>query len=594
MLLVACAVPLNRLIGWADGRLMWLAHYNSEWYRRAWSRELALVSARRLFWLAAVVALGAWLLRRPCGRWCQRVSGALEAVARAPRKLVVGLAAAAFLALALAYVWRVGHGEPDYPDAHGYLFQARGMAAGLLTSPVPASADFFDPGRCPHPTQMGFVFIGGRWFFCGLPFAPALYAAGLMAGCVWLVPPLLGAAAVVLAYFVGKDCFGGTGGLIAMGLCLTSGWLVIQSGDYMTHVPCLVPMLAFMVATRRVLRGGSRWWAAGAGLALGLGAAARPATALALCVPFAAVWAAWLLRSPRRAWAPTAVFAAALALPIGWVLAHNAATTGNAVTFGYQLGWGGERPSAPGREVVPGWRWRPMVGVANLLCASYFFGPAALDWPVPSAGAILAAAALLGIWRGRDGDRWPLVVGLAALALVVGYSRCEADPLTWQFPVGPRQIFEALPLVMVLGAGALLALHGRLVAAGVGAARARAVLGGLIAFFVAWGAVATLTCEVPKLGRTFSNPALTRALAGAAKPAVVFIPVPASQWEAHQFAAAVLRNDPAMIGPVIYARDLGERNKELAAAYPGRHLYRWDAEAGALAPLALAPGAGPP
>ena len=40
-----------------------------------------------------------------------------------------------------------------------------------------------------------------------------------------------------------------------------------------------------------------------------------------------------------------------------------------------------------------------------------------------------------------------------------------------------------------------------------------------------------------------------------------------------------------MDGPVVYARDLGERNKELAAAYPGRSLYRWDAERRVLTPL---------
>ena len=169
-LFLACALPLNRLIGWADGKLVRLAHYNADWYRRSFFRELSLVSARRLFWLAAVLVLGAWLLKRHGGSWCARLSRALEAVVRAPRRLVLALAAALFLTLALAYTFWVTRGLPDYADAHGYMFQARCMAAGHLTSPLPADQDFFNPWHCPHPTDMGIIFVGNRWLFCGLPF----------------------------------------------------------------------------------------------------------------------------------------------------------------------------------------------------------------------------------------------------------------------------------------------------------------------------------------------------------------------------------------------------------------------------------------
>ena len=586
-LLLVLALPLHMAIGWADGHLARNAAYNAEWHRQRLFRELALGSSRQLLWLGALLALGAWLALRPSGRWSGGVSRACEAAARAPRGALVALACAAFLGIALAYTATVTRGLPDYLDAHGYAFQARSFASGRLWSPLPADQDFFNPRHCPHPADVGFVFLQDRWFFCGPPFGPLLYAAGLLAGCLWLVPPLLGAATVLLTYFVAKDCFGPMAGLVALPLCLASGWLIFTSGDYLTHLPCAVPMLVFILAVKRALRHGSWRWAAAAGLSLGLGVNARPLTAAALCLPFAVAWAVWLARNPRRAWMPTLAFALALAAPVAGLLAFNAATTGHPLTFGHELAWRDALQGAQGMDLTPDWRWRPIVGLATALQAGFFFGPAMHHWPIPAAGAILAAAVLLGIWRGADGDRWPLLVGLAALSLAVAYSRSEADPLVWQWPSGPRYVFEALPLFVVLAAGGIVALHARLGAAGIAPGRARAVLALALGLCVLYGTVATVAYELPKVGGSFHEPRLTAEVGRAAgTPAIVFLPVTKSHRAACAFAAAVARNDPAMNGPVVFARDLGKRNPELMRALPDRRCYRWDRAAGRLVPLA--------
>jgi hypothetical protein len=76
-------------------------------------------------------------------------------------------------------------------------------------------------------------------------------------------------------------------------------------------------------------------------------------------------------------------------------------------------------------------------------------------------------------------------------------------------------------------------------------------------------------------------------------PALVFFTVEPSDESTNRFYAAIGRNSPNLDGPIVYARDLGERNAVLAAARPGRYAYRCDLATGALEPLAL-DGALPP
>lgn len=579
------ALPFFMAVCWVDGRVNYMVFYGAEWFRRLLFKELGLVVTARMLWLGALLSLGAWLARRPPARWSGAVADALAAVARLPRWAVVGACALALCGMAVAFSLGAQRGEPFFVDAVQYFFQAKLFAAGRVWAPLPFSADFLDPRQCPHPMSLGMIFLEDRWFIVGLPTAPLLYALGILAGVPWLVSPLLGAGAVVLAYVLTRDVFGEAAGLVALPLTALSGWLVFNAGEYLTHLPCMVAMQGFFIGAVRAMRGGSWGWAATAGLALGVAANARPATALALCLPFAVAWLVWLLRSPRFAWRATLAFALGLALPLAGMLAYNAAITGNPLRFGYDyLFRMPELKSGYGMEFVPGWRWRPVVGVAFILGEMYKFGAAIYRWPIPSVGTLLAAAHLLGVWRGPDGRRWPLLLGLAALSLAVAYARF---PDLSEGLGGPRYVFEALPCIIAIGAGAVVALHRRLAGAGVAHARAAAVIALGLAFCFAYSTAVVVGTDVPR----FPPPqradlrVFDAVEASAQRPAVVFMPVPPGNRFTRRLVAAVARNSPTMDGPILYVRDLGERNREVAAKYPGRHLYRWSDERGALLPL---------
>ena len=65
---------------------------------------------------------------------------------------------------------------------------------------------------------------------------------------------------------------------------------------------------------------------------------------------------------------------------------------------------------------------------------------------------------------------------------------------------------------------------------------------------------------------------LDRVSAGAERPALVFLDVPFGDRFTMKLHFAVSQNDPALAGPLLYARDLGERNALLMAELP-----EWDA-----------------
>ena len=585
VVLVASALPLHHLLGWLAGGIRPVVKVGAEWERVSFFKHLG-GSAVGFFWLAAALSVGAHLLltrwRWPSGaiaRWAGKLASM--------RRPVVVLLAASLVAVAAAgFSLRFLGGGPYFPDAGTYYFQAKAFAAGRLSSPLYGGREFFDPEWESSAQASAYVFLGDRWFSVGLPGAPWLFAVGMWLGCPWLVAPLLGAGVVVFTYLLAREVLGEEVALIALPLAALSPWLIVMSADYANHVPCTLAMVVFLWSAFRAMDRASWLLAAVAGLALGVGAAIRPPTALALCLPMAAAWGAWLVRRPRESWRPTLAFAVALALPLAGLLAYNAATTGSATTFAYQVVWGGPEVAGRHNYRFADWRWQPVNGLSNLWEMLFWLNTAVFRWPVPVVGVLAAATVLLGVGDEAKPRRRLLLLALAGLALLLTYARWE-DVQEWMG--GPRYVFEILPLLVVLTAAWLHCVWRGLVHMGASEERVRALLVvGVLVFFGA-GALTMATTVLPgHLERARGIQRLFRAVeAGVERPALVFVPVGADQRFVARFHVVVARNDPALLGAVVYARDSGADNRKLATGLPGqRNCYRWDDGASRLVRLA--------
>ncbi|MCI0778041.1 MAG: glycosyltransferase family 39 protein, partial [Chloroflexi bacterium] len=280
--------------------------------------------------MVAGAALVALVLRfAPLERVIQNV------VAGSPvRTLVAGLSAGTF-ALLLYLLYAVGEAMPHVPDSVAYVFQAKIFASMSLTADVPAvpaNFSYFNPPML--------IAEDGRWFSV-FPFGHSLFlAVGETFGAIWLIPPLLGAASIVLIYRIGHHMYGEIVGVLAAVLLFSSPFFQMTASNFMSHntaVFVLLLCLFFVVRpTRRRLI--SMFMA---GVFLGLLFNIRPLAAVAFMPVLGGLMAFELVRSVsgRRALLrEDLAFAAGSLLLLGAYFLYNQLTTGDLVTSPYALG----------------------------------------------------------------------------------------------------------------------------------------------------------------------------------------------------------------------------------------------------------------
>lgn len=236
----------------------------------------------------------------------------------------------AAMALALVHlVVLLAHFAPAImsPDANGYVVQARLIAEQGRTSFTPES-----------PLQ----YVGMHWletadgvfhsrYPAGLPtiMAAAWETGGLTAAL--LVNPLLASATVLLVFFLGRSLAGPWFGLVAAAVIAAVPIANQHALDADAHTAAAFFLLAGVMALRRFGATRSAWCGLLAGLLLGALPAIRyPEAVAGLAI---GAWLLWRVRPIARIWPAIA----GAALPIGVLLAHNAAAYGAWWRTGYAL-----------------------------------------------------------------------------------------------------------------------------------------------------------------------------------------------------------------------------------------------------------------
>ena len=216
--------------------------------------------------------------------------------------------------------WFVLDRMPHVPDEAAYVFQAKYLAAGHLYLPPPPDPEAFPCQFC--------VVDGAKWYSAMLGGWAFMLALGYRLGLPWLVNPLLGGLAILLAHALVRRLYSRTVADAVALLLATSPWLLFMSASFMPHGASLVFALVGLLGLERARRTSSVAGAALSGLSFGALLHIRPLEA----VGFALAPGIWWLAA---GWKKLRLPALATALATGLImtslfLAYNKTLSGNA------------------------------------------------------------------------------------------------------------------------------------------------------------------------------------------------------------------------------------------------------------------------
>lgn len=325
------------------------------------------------------------------------------------------LAALWVVMLAAMLSYFVYERHPHVPDETQYLFQARYMAAGQLTTKAPLVPEAFSMYMVPSQEA--------RWFGIFPPGFPAVLAIGTKLHVAWLVNPLLAGLCVLLAYLFFQDLYTRRFARLAILLLCSSPWFIFMAMSFMSHVLTLACALSAAVLLQKAVANHKAIFALGAGSAVGMVSLIRPLDGAMVAV-LLGVWI--LVRCPtwRTKFLSFTVLSVGTIATGALVFPYNESVTGNATLLPIDayytkyfwaqvmaLGFGPERGMDWGLDAFPG--HSPLEAVINAALNTFLLNTELFGW---GCGSLLLTAGFLISGALRKKDVW----ALAVIAVVCG------------------------------------------------------------------------------------------------------------------------------------------------------------------------------
>ena len=471
-------------------------------------------------------------------------------------------------------------------DEHSCYFLAECLRKGRLYVDIPPFADFF---KVVHVGMRG-----GKWFSVYPPGWPLLWALGLQFNIVDWLNPVLSALSIFFFYKAGTKLFGRASTLLGLAFMILNPFFMFTAAAYFSHGTCLLCMGVFLDAFlewREAYVAGkdSVTWASLCARAVGYGLMTRYLTMAAVAGPFLLYhylpvffdwkgWSSvprWKGKGAGSSWLRFLPFRfkRPLLRKSDWILLGMVAAFCILILYQNYLITG--KPFRAPNKYDKSWErlgfrkdYTPLDAVFYLIARVFYL----MDWLAPAivgAYLYLVARGLPAILRMKGGESsgeilrrlFRLSMVFMAFAYFFYYSWGGNQ---W----GPRYLWEGMPFLCITVADWIVCRWK------IGGVHARKFLLIFVIASVATSGIlfikqAEFTNEASLQRRSLYDLA-ERTMKG---PAIVFF---------HGFLGSRLvmaeedavRNSPFLDGRILYAHDLGDRNKELMIAYPDREYYR--------------------
>jgi hypothetical protein len=455
---------------------------------------------------------------------------------------------------------------PHVQDSISQVFHAKIFAQGHLTAPPPPEPEFF---------QFLQMIMKERWYSQYPPGHVLLLTPAMLLGLPWVVNPLLGSLSILLLYLLGKELYTEQTGRLAALLGLASPFLLFMSSEFMNHATALCFFLLFLLFVARAIRSGRMRHGLIAGAALGWVILTRPYSGAALALPLLLYGLVVLVRRGPSVWDAALGFAISLVLFLGILFGFNALTNGDPLVFGFQALWG-EQVNPGFGALNAGEAHTPMKGITQTISTLNGLNKYLFEWPLPS---LLFAAILFASSRRLLWDHLLLASAFSALAAYFFYWFHD-----WCF--GPRFLYEAAgPLILLTARGILVFPDWSRDMLGTRETHEGTTvrLLGFVFVLVVIGFASNFPAHVRNYSNAYwgvDGTTLELVRGRGINRGIVFVP-------SAKFGSVFPSNDPFMQRELIFARDLGEANKELLRHFPSLPTYRIQRDS--IVPLPLIP-----
>ena len=449
-------------------------------------------------------------------------------------------------------------GTPHVPDDAAYLFMAKIFATGHILPLIPVSPEHFDffPGILTVDS--------GKWLF-QYPFGhPMLLALGVLIGIPNAIPPLIGMLVVLLLFLIAKAVYDTKIALIVSLFPLFSPFFLENAASFMSHNTSSFYLLLSLFCLISYFKNQRQsFFPLLTGFFLGLLFSTRPLTG----VPFILLFSSFLLLSKNNKYKTLSVFLFSIgaSIPFVWWLLYNSVTTGSPFISQYftlNKGFFGFDQNVSLQHFVTERLDNAKIHFLNLL-------PMLFNLPLVPTLLLLTLPII-----DKKKNTWDRLFFYALFTLPIVYFFYNGSFLMY----GPRFWYEILPFIFLLtGRGIAYALS----------KFPKVTL--LFCIFLCIWSVGRFFSVFPSTDPDPNSPLAAERLiefnyinSGIIKTvqkagihnAVVLVADCKGNWWC--YGSVFPQNNPSLTTDIIYAKDLGEKNKRLKAYYPTRTFYRID------------------